>query len=288
MLPEYDEYLKILKNKSEKTQLVYKKYLELFFNMYPDINCAKDIEDMSAEKIRDFRDSISGAERTKNLARSVVSAFIYWMFNNEKIDSTKNIDRVERLKPPKKEKRSLTESERDALVANAKYLDVAAMMAMLSFQGLRRDEAINLKKSNYDGQSILVTGKGRRQRRMKLHPVTKNALDKYLASRKDDCEYLFICHRRDNNVWHPITGESIRIQVRESVLRANISHPEEIYPHALRRTFATLLFKRGVSLAKISKLMGHSGIGTTMLYINVDQEELDAAIDQQGTMLELD
>jgi integrase/recombinase XerD len=121
---------------------------------------------------------------------------------------------------------------------------------------------------------------------MKVHPVVADLLDKYLLQRNDDCEYIFVAHRRDDGLWHPLTGQAVFVQLKTSVERANIDHPEQIHPHTLRRSFATLLYKDGVALATISKLMGHSDIKTTMLYIDIQQDDLDDAITSQSTVLD--
>jgi site-specific recombinase XerD len=286
--PEYEQYLRVLKTRSPRTIMTYAPYQKTFLDMF-EVKSCKDIENITADQIRQFRDEIPGGETTKNLGTSAVRALINWLFDEGKTTNALNVKRVKNLVPTKLIKRSLTKQERDNLVRNAKYADVKCMMAMLSFQGLRRDEAINLKKSDYNkekGIILVAQGKGNKQRQMKVHPVVVDLLDKYLSTRKDDCEYIFVCHRRDDGVWHSITGQAVFTQLKASVERAKIDHPEQIHPHTLRRSFATLLYKDGVPVATISKLMGHSDIKTTMLYIDVQQDDLDDALVSQSTTLD--
>ncbi len=50
--------------------------------------------------------------------------------------------------------------------------------------------------------------------------------------------------------------------------------------HSLRRTFATKLFKEGVKLLTVSKLLGHTNLETTKIYTKVSEEEKEDAINK--------
>jgi integrase/recombinase XerD len=62
-----------------------------------------------------------------------------------------------------------------------------------------------------------------------------------------------------------------RRQVQKVVQRvaepARIS--QEVTPHVLRHTFATLAIQKGISLAAIQKILGHDRLGTTAIYLNL-------------------
>ncbi len=275
----YNEYLEVLKNKSPKTVLVYTRYLEIFLKEL-NISSTKDIENLETKQLRFFRDSINGGESTKNLVVRIVKAFLNFLYSNEYIKNTSNIDRLETLKEPKKIKRFLTSEEKKSLIEHAKYSDVKAMLSLLVYEGLRRDEAVNLKKSDYENGYILINGKGNRQRRMKVNPVAKGYLDEYLSGRKDDCEYLFVSHRSHDGKFHKITGESVRIQVKTTCERAGID-PTNISPHSLRHTFISGLVNDGINMIHIRDLAGHSSSATTERYSHTQSDALDHIIDSQ-------
>lgn len=276
----YNEYLEVLKTKSPKTFLIYTHYLEIFLKEFKILS-PKDIEKIETSQLLHFRDNIiSGGSSTKNLAIRIILAYINFLYDNKKIHSKENIEQLKKLKEPKTVKRFLTDEEKARLIATAKYKDVRAMMALLAYEGLRRDEAINLKKSDYKDEHIIVTGKGNRQRRMKLHPLVKKLLDEYIQSRKDDCEYLFVAHRSKDEKVHGITGESVRIQVKTSCQRAGID-PKDVHPHTLRHTFASSLLSDGVSTINVRDLLGHSSVSTTELYAHTQQKNLDDIVTSQ-------
>ena len=47
---------------------------------------------------------------------------------------------------------------------------------------------------------------------------------------------------------------------------------KELYPHAMRHSFASLLVAKNVNLATIQRLMGHSSIAMTEVYLHISKE----------------
>lgn len=52
---------------------------------------------------------------------------------------------------------------------------------------------------------------------------------------------------------------------------------DDVHPHRFRRTFATSLASRGMKLQDIQRLMGHSNINTTMVYVAVSDTDTKLA-----------
>jgi site-specific recombinase XerD len=51
-------------------------------------------------------------------------------------------------------------------------------------------------------------------------------------------------------------------------------------PHRFRHTCATLALRRGMDLTTVSKMLGHESVGTTQIYIDIDQQQLAAQHDK--------
>ena len=49
------------------------------------------------------------------------------------------------------------------------------------------------------------------------------------------------------------------------------------HPHRFCRTGATMALRNGMPLIQVSKLLGHESIGTTQIYLDVSDEELEQA-----------
>jgi site-specific recombinase XerD len=278
-MDEYTEYLAILKDKSIKTQIVYKTYLELFFKHF-NIVTAKDIDNLKAKNFVEFRDSVNGGVTTKNLAFQVVKIFMNFLGERKYVKNLEEARMIKNLKGPKKVGRFLNDEEKNKLIAAAKYSDVKAILAMMIYGGLRRDEIVKLKKEDYVEGHITIHGKGNKERRMKVFPMVKELVDDYLAKRKDNCEYLFVAHRSIGGVVHGLTGQSIWSQVKATCIRAGID-PKLCHPHTLRHTFISSLVNNGVNMVLVRDLAGHSSISTTERYSHSQSSVLDSIIDSQ-------
>ncbi len=55
--------------------------------------------------------------------------------------------------------------------------------------------------------------------------------------------------------------------VKRVANRAKLS--QEVTPHVLRHTFATLALQKGISLAAVQKILGHDRLTTTAIYLNL-------------------
>jgi integrase/recombinase XerD len=55
--------------------------------------------------------------------------------------------------------------------------------------------------------------------------------------------------------------------VKRVAERARIS--QNVTPHVLRHTFATMALQKGISLAAVQKILGHERLGTTAIYLNL-------------------
>lgn len=144
-----------------------------------------------------------------------------------------------------------------------------ALVALMLLNGLRSREALSLKLRdvNFPEAQLLVSGKGRRQRLLPLPPDTLELLDLYLRTERPPTSSpaLFVCLKGPAR-GQPMTPSGIRSLFRyhrrtSGVLSAN--------PHRFRHTFGADAIRAGVSLPALQRLMGHTDIQTTLLYVNL-------------------
>jgi site-specific recombinase XerD len=62
--------------------------------------------------------------------------------------------------------------------------------------------------------------------------------------------------------------------VRQIGKRAGV---DNVHPHRFRRTSATLALRRGMPLELVSKMLGHEQLSTTQLYLDLSEDDLEAA-----------
>ncbi len=122
------------------------------------------------------------------------------------------------------------------------------------------------------GGTMIVTGKGDKQRMVPVLPVVARAVDDYLAAcpyGAGDDDPLFVGVRGKR-----LNPGVVQRQVRR--LRALLGLPETATPHALRHSFATHLLSGGGDLRTIQELLGHASLSTTQRYTAVDAGHLTA------------
>lgn len=156
-----------------------------------------------------------------------------------------------------------------------RYRDLAVVYLML-FSGLRSNEVLGLciNDIDADNQSILLNGKGNKQRVVPLAPIACTTLGGYLrCERPRHClterVFVILCgHRRGS----PMTLAGLRSLFRKR--RARQARLHNANPHRFRHTYGTDMARAGVGIPVLQQLMGHSDIETTLRYINLSLEDV--------------
>ncbi len=148
-----------------------------------------------------------------------------------------------------------------------------ALIALLYGAGLRIGEALELNRGQIaDGDTLVVTGKGNKQRLVPLLPFVTAAIGDYLAHcphRLEKNGPLFVGARGGR-----LNPGVAQRQMRH--LRACLGLPETATPHALRHSFATHLLEGGGDLRTIQELLGHASLASTQRYTEVNAKHLKA------------
>lgn len=147
----------------------------------------------------------------------------------------------------------------------------AALFTLLWGGGLRIDEALKLNRSDWPaGDTILITGKGNKQRLVTILPEMQQAMAVYLR----DCPVL---PGGDQPLFIGKQGKRLNPGVAQRqlrVIRMQLGLPDTVTPHALRHSFATHLLTDGVNIRVIQELLGHASISTTQRYTELHVEDL--------------
>lgn len=147
-----------------------------------------------------------------------------------------------------------------------------ALFAMFIHAGLRKNELLNLKYADVDLEncSIFVRqGKGCKDRFVPISGTLTKSLERYLEQRRKwnkTCP-AFFASRLGNRA---LTENGLNHLVKV----IQIASPVKFTVHKLRHTFATLLLEGGCDIFSLSKMMGHSDIKTTTIYLSASVEHL--------------
>jgi integrase/recombinase XerC len=274
MFEQYDEYFATLKiDKSDHTVQSYRGNLNTFIN-YFNIQLVDDINKLTKSDMQSYLNVLATKPTAKNsdTAKSsananyrVVKAFINWLYTNKHITNLSMIETY-RFKEAKKIATIFTKEERDRIIlATKKNSGLQMMMAVLFYTGLRREEASNVLISDIQNGILKVHGKGNKERELSLTPFVMDIINKNLAKRKFESNYLFISMRGGHRL-HPA---AIQERVKTACKMAGIDEEKikHIGSHSVRRSFACFLLLDGWSTFAISKALGHSSILVTERYV---------------------
>jgi len=197
-----------------------------------------------------------------------------------------------------------------------------AVLALLVYSGLRVQEACDVQLRDLDlvGGAVSVRhGKAGKARRVPLHPEAQKMLQRYLNQvrcpsqglpvfgSEQEREPLFV--RRDMaQAGQPLEGGITQRLVQrlveelgrhaaarlrtEAAKEGNLEHKERletwahtletVTPHILRHSLAQRLLKSGAHLSEVQRVLGHSRLSTTGIYLTPSEEDVRTAIGRAG------
>lgn len=134
--------------------------------------------------------------------------------------------------------------------------------------GLRLQEILKLKVSDFETDWLRVVRKGDKEQRLPL-TVSLQASFHFWKTEEQPSPEEFIFR---NSNGQPISSRAAQKRLDELAKSAGLQN--KLSPHALRHSFATRLASRGASLASIKEFLGHERLTTTERYLHVTPEHL--------------
>lgn len=202
---------------------------------------------------------------TLETARANLSAFFQWLTMEDLIPKNPCMT-IKPIKCTDEIRKPFTDTEIDAIRSACRTKKERAIVETLLASGIRVAELrdLNLRDVEFDRKIVHVLhGKGDKERTTYLTGIAVKHLQEYLRDRKTLAEPVFI-----NRNGERITVGGIRFILKKIAKRAGV---DDVHPHRFRRTFASGLASRGMDVQDIQKLLGHSNINTTMVYVHTDQ-----------------
>lgn len=258
---------------SDATLRNYEIFLKTFF-----YETKKSPQSITTNDIRLFlylyQKNRGVSSRSLDKYREYLSHFFTWAHEEGyiKANPSKNISAIKHEEKPRE---FLTQIELEYIRKACVSIKETAIIEFLYSTGCRVSELTNVKKDdiNWNEKSVHLFGKGKKHRVSFINAKAQIALQEYLDSRSDDCDYLFVSSRKPYRQMHKDGIEKI---VRNISDRAFESTGKRITPHILRHTTATTALRSGMPIADISKLLGHEKIDTTMIYAKSSLDDVQA------------
>ncbi len=234
----------------------------------------KNISDITTDDIRYYlsmyQEQRKVAKVTINNMRRYLSSFFGWCADEDMIEKNP-MRRIKAIKQQKTIKEPFTDVELEKIRQAAGNVRNRAIVEFLYSTGCRVSEVvdIDLDKIDFSRNSVIVTGKGKKQREVYVTNKAMYWLKLYLSSRKDNNTALFT--GKGNMRLCKAGIESI---LRNIGIKAGVS---KVHPHRFRRTIATDLINKGMPVQEVQQLLGHNNLNTTMIYCTVSRNNVQAA-----------
>ncbi len=306
LVNEYITNLSSVKDLSPLTVREYKSDLRLFFRymvfekennfnspdeMPADYNLSyidvSFIEKITLRDVNNFigycnKDRANNA-KTRSRKASSIRGFFKYVCDKMKYIDVNPVMQLEVAKPKKALPKYLTLEQCNQLLAAVEEPNKARDYCILTLFlncGLRLAELVSLNVTdvNLTEKTIIVTGKGNKQRMLYLNKACELALTNYLKERPhdrlkgDDKKALFISRLNKR-----IGRQSVQLMVYHYLDKIGLNG-QHYSVHKLRHTAATLMYQHGdVDVVVLKEFLGHESLATTDIYTHIDNRQLRQA-----------
>ena len=271
------------KGLSENTLLSYRNDLNNAANILKSKKLS-DIDDNDLMKIIS-KWSKNFSVKSQNRMMSSLKQFFIWL----KLENHRSDNILANVQSPKVNAslpKIISEGDIEKLISESQKSttrnseQIHCIIELLYSTGIRVSELVNLSFESVNNleDTIIIMGKGGKERVVILTKSSKKALSKWIKKRHNlsyavDSNFLFPVKNKDH-----ISRQTVYNQIKILAKKAGLDS-SKIMPHALRHSFASHLLSRGADLRSIQILLGHSNISTTQIYTKVENRRLKSLVD---------
>lgn len=243
---------------SVETQHYYKRVLREFSASIPD----KPINRITHTDIQSFLNRKLWIVKRSSANTSVVALKSFGRFLSEHYEIPNPAEKIKKFKSEPSRQPFINRQQYERILESATSLE-ADVIRLLACSGMRASELTGLEFENIHPSfgSVTFVGKGRKERTLPLNQTMREILSRHIKNE------------------HIIKLPKSRRYVYKLCSRAGKRANLYLAPHMLRRFFASQLVEHGVSLLIVSRLLGHSSLRQTEIYLHLDSSFLTGSTD---------
>lgn len=259
---------KIIAGKSEKTVERYKYILNKVLGF---IN--KPVKDITEGDLNEFIEAYKRIRKVSNCTlegtRLCISTFFTWLHERGYIQNNPSRG-LDPIKVPKTIKKAYNDEELERIKQSCSTVRDKAIIEFLYATGVRVSEMVALNRDDIRiaEKTIVVYGKGDKEREVYMTDVSCMYLSMYLKERTDDCEALFVGERKPHK---RLSSAGVRRMLKKIGTATGI---DKVHPHRFRTTCATNLLRKGMPIEEVAEVLGHNKLETTRVYALTDKEKV--------------
>jgi len=253
-----------LRGYSPKTINNYINHVSRFAKHYN-----KSPELLGEQEIRDYLHYCITERKLSEGSVNYIYSSLRFLFEKT-LNRRWNIDKLSRIKEPRRLPVVLSPQEIKAIFDVTEDIKYKAIFMTIYSAGLRISEACNLKITDIDSTNMQIfirQGKGKKDRYSLLSKANLQILREYWKIYQPK-EYLFSGRYRTDS----LSPRSVQKVFDQSLKKAKITKNATV--HTLRHSFATHLLDTGTDICYIQRLLGHTRITTTTIYLHLRRMDL--------------
>jgi site-specific recombinase XerD len=264
------------KNLSPNTLVYYRQRLAAFARYVAEHHCECPLGEITAQIIRGFVawETDRNSASTANHSYTTLNAFFSYLVRDGLLDRNP-VDRVDKPRRRRAVIGTFSPEEVKSILATCRndfvgVRDRAIILTLLDC-GLRASELCGLRLEDIDWreQTLLVVGKGDKERIVPFGSAVRRVLGEYIGRRGDlPCRELFV-----SVYGEPINRHRLRAIVRRRCEAAGIKGVR-CSPHTFRHTFAVMFLRAGADAFTLQKLLGHSDLAMTRRYCELSRTDV--------------
>lgn len=289
------------KNLSIKTMKSYEQTLKLFQMYMNNEQRTKEVDKVTTRQVREYIEylkergkytveaanmDVNKPENRTDLGKPISTTTInnyirnikvfFNFLQDEEIIRDNPMTKIKSLKQVQEKKEEISKEDLRLLF---KAFDISTLHGyrdyvitkLLLTTGARVGETLYLEVDNINFNNNTILFKDTKNKKEKVSYINNkmsNELKRWLRykDRYMNVDYVFPTTRKS-----VMTVQNFEQNLNKVGKRAGV---EDVYPHRLRRTFATEFMKNGGSIYVLSKIFDHSSVKITEVYLNLDREDI--------------
>ncbi len=295
-------YLESIQGKSKKTVDEYfydlrtfYRFLKIHFGKVSDDVEFSEIliDDVDLEMLRsvtlqtlyeymNFLNRVRGnSARSRARKAASLKSFYKYLHSKARLIQENPTAELESVKTPKQLPRHFTLEDSFALLQSVENRNAERDFCIFTLFlncGMRLAELVGINITDIHGDTLVVIGKGGKERTIYLNQACLDAIQVYLPIRNQqtptarDRNALFLSERNQR-----ISRRTVQYTVEKYVKKLGMD-PHKYTTHKLRHTAATLMHQSGVDIRVLQEILGHKQLSTTEIYTHISNDQMRDAV----------
>lgn len=303
ILKDFLVYLTTIKGKSLRTRKEYEYDLKMFFRfskaIREDIDLVDlesvDILDVNIEWVREVslediylflefcESQRNNSTATRARKAATIKSFFKYLKGKRRLLEYNPAEELESPKIGKKKPVYMDLQEAEQFIGgirrtNHYYRNYSMVMFFLNL-GIRVSELCDLNINSIQGNLLSVIGKGDKERTVYMNAACLRSLESYKENERrhiknaNNLEALFLSQKGTR-----LTRQRVA-KIIKQINKDSGLEKENITPHKLRHTSATIMYKNGADIRSLQYILGHTSVSTTQIYTHVEDKEIQQVLE---------